>query len=100
MLDNTEEVFVNGVKMERGADRDYVIDYNLGEITFMPRRIITKDLRVIVEFEYSERNYLRTAAFVNTEFESKKADVHLMFVSRTDKGQNVQQDLNQDKNIP
>jgi hypothetical protein len=98
VLANTEEVFVNGVKMERGADRDYVIDYNLGEITFMPRRIITKDLRVVVEFEYSERNYLRTAAFLNTEFESKKADVHFNVYSEQDsKGQNVQQDLNQDK---
>ncbi len=98
VLANTEEVFINGVKMERGADRDYVIDYNLGEITFMPRRIITKDLRVLVEFEYSERNYLRTAAFLNTELESKVADVHFNIYSEQDsKGQNVQQDLNQDK---
>ena len=43
--------------MERGADRDYVIDYNLGEIRFMPRRIISKDLRVVVEFEYSDKNF-------------------------------------------
>lgn len=98
VLANTEEVFVNGVKMERGADRDYVIDYNLGEVTFMPRRIITKDLRVVVEFEYSERNFLRTAAFLNTEYESKIADVHFNLYSEQDsKGQTVQQDLNADK---
>jgi hypothetical protein len=98
VLANTEEVFVNGQKMERGADRDYVIDYNLGEITFMPRRIITKDLRVYVEFEYTERNYLRSTAFANTELEGKKGNIHFSLYSEQDsKGQNVQQDLNADK---
>ena len=95
ILANTEEVYINGQKMERGANRDYTIDYNLGEITFMPRRIITKDLRVTVEFEYSERNYMRTAAFVNTEYQYKKADVHFSLYSEQDsKNQNVQQSLN------
>jgi hypothetical protein len=98
ILANTEEVFINGKKMERGADRDYVIDYNLGEITFMPRRIITKDLRVYVEFEYTERNYVRSTAFVNTEFEAKKGNIHFNLYSEQDsKGQNVQQSLNADK---
>ncbi len=98
ILANTEEVFVNGQKLERGADRDYVIDYNLGEITFMPRKIITKDLRVLIEFEYSERNYLRSTAFLNTEYQSKIANLHFNLYSEQDsKGQNVQQSLNADK---
>ena len=98
LLANTEEVFVNGQKMERGADRDYVIDYNLGEIRFMPRRIITKDLRVIVEFEYTERNYLRTTAFLNTEYEIKNALIYFNVYSEQDsKGQSVQQNLTDDK---
>lgn len=100
ILANTEEVFVNGQKMERGADRDYIIDYNLGEITFMPRRIITKDLRVYVEFEYTERNYLRSTAFAHTEFEGKKGDIHFSLYTEQDaKGQNIQQDLNADKKM-
>lgn len=98
ILANSEEVFINGQKMERGADRDYIIDYNLGEITFMPRRIITKDLRVVIEFEYSERNYLRSAAYANTELETKKVDVRFnLFTEQDTKGQNVQQDLNAEK---
>lgn len=98
ILANSEEVFINGQKMERGADRDYVIDYNLGEITFTPRRIVTKDLRVVIEFEYSERNYLRSAAYVNTELETKKVDVRFnLFTEQDTKGQNVQQDLNAEK---
>jgi hypothetical protein len=98
VLANSEQVFINGAKMERGADRDYVIDYNLGQITFMPRRIITKDLRVVVEFQYSERNYLRSAAFLNTELQTKKVDVHFNLYSEQDsKGQNIQQNLDAPK---
>ncbi len=100
VLSNTEEVFINGAKMERGADRDYVVDYNLGEIRFMPRRIISKDLRVVVEFEYSDKNYVRSTVFANTELLTKKADVHFSLYSEQDsKGQNVQQSLTADKKI-
>ena len=98
VLSNTEEVFINGEKMERGADRDYVIDYNLGEVRFMPRRIITKDLRVVVEFEYTDRSYVRSTAFVNTELMTKHADVRFNIYSEQDsKGQSVQQNLTDDK---
>jgi hypothetical protein len=100
ILANTEEVFINGAKMERGADRDYVIDYNLSEITFMPRRIITKDLRVVIEFEYSDRNYMRSTAFLNTEYLTKVADLHFnLFTEQDSKGQNIQQSLNADKKL-
>ena len=100
ILANSEEVFVNGAKMERGANRDYIIDYNLGEITFMPRRVISKDLRIVVEFEYSDRNYLRSAAFVNTQLLTKYADVHFSLYSEQDsKNQSVQQSLNADKKL-
>jgi len=100
VLSNTEEIFINGAKMERGADRDYVIDYNLGEVRFMPRRIISKDLRVVVEFEYTDRNYMRSTAFVNTELNTKKADLRFNLYSEQDsKNQNVQQNLNGEKKL-
>ncbi|MCS6935337.1 MAG: hypothetical protein NZM35_09345 [Chitinophagales bacterium] len=95
ILANTEEVFVNGQKMERGADRDYIIDYNLGEITFMPRRIITKDLRVYVEFEYTEQTFLRSTAFAHAGYAASKGNVYFSFYSEQDsKNQNLQQSLN------
>lgn len=100
ILSNTEAVYINGEKMERGADRDYVIDYNLGEIRFMPRRIITKNLRVIVEFEYSDKNYVRSTAYVNTELNTKVADLRFNLYSEQDsKNQNVQQSLTGDKKL-
>lgn len=60
VLANSEKVFIDGRQMERGFDRDYVIDYNLGEITFNNHIVITQFTIIRVDFEYAEQFYSRS----------------------------------------
>lgn len=60
VLAGTERVYLNGTLLERGEDRDYVIDYGLGEITFTQRRLIRDDHRIVVEYQYLSTTYARS----------------------------------------
>ncbi|HTR99650.1 MAG TPA: hypothetical protein VML00_07860 [Bacteroidota bacterium] len=60
VIAGTEKVYVNGETQVRGETNDYTIDYSTGEITFMPRRLITAASRITVDYQYTDRQYSRS----------------------------------------
>lgn len=84
ILSGTEKVWLDGQLMRRGLEADYIIDYNRGELTFTFRRLITKDSRIIVEFDYSDQNYLRSMYATNLDYQENKVRLYLNAFSQQD----------------
>ena len=53
----SESVWLDGVELKRGQDRDYIIDYTSGEVTFMPKHLIYFDSDIDIEYQYNESAY-------------------------------------------
>jgi hypothetical protein len=56
----TERIWVDGEQVTRGQNNDYIIEYGNGEVTFTQRRLITAQSRIVVDYEYSSRQYQRS----------------------------------------
>ena len=70
VISGSERVYVNGLLLTRGEGADYVIDYNAGEIRFNATFPITSEMRIVVEYQFSERNFTRFVTHGGGRFSS------------------------------
>ena len=84
VLAGTERVYLDGELLVRGLDADYVIDYNLAELTFTTRRLITRDVRITVEYEYADQRYLRTLTAGSSRYDRGRVSAYLNLYSQQD----------------
>ena len=84
ILANSEKVYIDGRLLERGFDRDYIIDYNLAEVTFSSNIVITRFTRIRIDYEYSEQFYNRSNITVNQTFKKDQLKLYLNYYRESD----------------
>ncbi len=98
IVSGSETVYVNGIPIERGENKDYIIDYNAGEIIFNSTFPITSEMRITVDYQFSERNFSRFTVFGGGHYETEKLKLGVSVYSEVDsKNQPLQQNLSSEQ---
>lgn len=98
VVSGSERVYVNGILLERGEDKHYVVDYNAGEIMFTSLFPVTSEMRINIEYQFSERNYTRFVAYGGIMHEREKWNIGGFVYSENDmKNQPLQQNLSEEQ---
>ncbi len=98
IVSGSEIVYVNGVAVKRGENEDYIIDYNAGEIIFNSTYPITSEMRITVDFQFSERDYSRIVAYGGGNYKSEKFKLGVSVYSENDSKNNpLQQNLSENQ---
>jgi len=98
IVSGSETVYVNGIAVERGESKDYLIDYNAGEILFNATFPVTSEMRITVDYQFSDRNYSRFIAYGGGSYESEKLKIGASVYTENDaKNQPLQQNLSNEQ---
>ena len=98
VISGSETVYVNGLPLKRGENHDYIIDYNAGEIIFNPTYPITSEMRITVEYQFSDRNFSRIIGYTGSEYSSNNFQIGGSLYSENDlKNQPLQQNLSEEQ---
>ena len=94
VVSGSESVFVNGIKIERGKDKDYVINYNAGEIMFNTKFPVMADMRIQVEYQVSEKNFNSFIGYSNVKISQNNFTHNISYYNENDlKNQPLLQNL-------
>lgn len=98
VISGSERVYVNGILLKRGENNDYIIDYNAGEIIFTALFTITSEIRITIEYQYSDRNYTRFVTYTGATHENEKWSFGSYLYSENDlRNQPLQQNLSKEQ---
>ncbi len=98
VIAGSEKVYIDGLPIERGENQGYTINYNSAEISFTTNILITKDKRITVQFEYTERSYARFVISSDNEWKTKNGLIYLNIYNESDaRNQPLLQDLSIDQ---
>jgi hypothetical protein len=98
VISGSERVYVNGILLQRGENKDYIIDYNAGEVIFTSLFPITSEMRISIEYQYSDRSYTRFVTYAGVNHEQEKWSLAGYVYSENDvKNQPVQQNLSEEQ---
>jgi hypothetical protein len=98
VISGSERVFVNGILLKRGESNDYIIDYNAGEIILTSLFPITSEMRIVIEYQYSDRNFTRFVSYGGATHQAKKWSIGGFLYSENDvKNQPLQQNLSNEQ---
>ncbi len=98
IVSGSEKIYVNGILLTRGEENDYVIDYNSGEVRFTTKFPITSDMRIEIDYQYTDRNYTRFVGYADLQHQHKSWTLGLAVLSESDlKNQPLQQSLSKEQ---
>ncbi len=75
IIAGSETVFVNGIPLKRGENKDYVIDYGAAQLTFTTTYPITADMRIVVEYQFTDKNFTRFISYNAYNYKADKFEI-------------------------
>ena len=85
----TERIWLNGNKLTRGENHDYIIDYSTAEVHFTPAHLIHSDSDILIEYQYSDFQYSQSVAGGTMERAiEEKGSISFSWLYESDQTQN------------
>ncbi len=84
IIPNSEKVYLDGIILEKGLEKDYVVNYNTGELNFTSKILISQNHRITVEFQYTALSYNRFLVYGKVDHHSEKWRIQSTIYSESD----------------